>query len=94
MLAATDRTRGNASALPVIRPSLVLTVCGAIPGMRILCNDASVTDEALTNRQADQLHRAGFTYSEAGATQRDTLPSSNRHIRRSRTVGDRNGAFR
>lgn len=87
MLAATDRTRGNASAVPVIRPSLVLTVCGAIPGLRILCNDASVTDEALTNREADQLHRAGFTYSEVGAARFDALPSSYRHIRRSRTVG-------
>lgn len=52
-----------------------------------VCNDASVTTEALTNREADKLHRAGFTYSEVGATTCDPLPSNYHHLRRIRTVG-------
>ena len=46
-----------------------------------------MTDEALTNREAEQLHRAGFTYNEVGATRCDTLPRDYHHLRRSRTVG-------
>jgi uncharacterized protein (UPF0548 family) len=53
----------------------------------------SVTERVLPSREAGQLRKADFTYSEIGCTRRDSMPGGYGSLRRSLDIGTGKGRF-